>query len=194
MQSISLPKSVQSVGSATFKNCTSLTSASLGGNVDSISSSLFYGCINLQNAPSGSYIGDYAFYNCTSITSVNITRATYIGSYAFYGCSGITTIQFGQTLPAITIGSYAFAECSKLSRTSGFDYLVIPSNVQRIGNYAFYNCSAIKSVWFHDISWYCFKNGATTISIHIEDISRATAAQYLTEKYASYSWQSNLYL
>ena len=194
LQSISLPKSVQSVGSATFKNCTSLTSASLGGNVDSISSSLFYGCINLQNAPSGSYIGDYAFYNCTSITSVNITRATYIGSYAFYGCSGITTIQFGQTLPAITIGSYAFAECSKLSRTSGFDYLVIPSNVQRIGNYAFYNCSAIKSVWFHDISWYCFKNGATTISIHIEDISRATAAQYLTEKYASYSWQSNLYL
>lgn len=191
LQSISLPQSVRSVGSATFKNCTSLASASLGGAI-SIASYLFYGCVNLQNAPSGSYIGNYAFYNCASITSVDITMATDIGSYAFYGCSGITTISFGQTLPAITIGGYAFAECSKLSNTPGFKTLRIPDNVHSIGAYAFYNCSAIKSVWFNDTHWYCVKNGATTILMNTGDISRATAAQYLTEKYASYSWQHTL--
>ena len=45
----------------------------------------------LQLGNSVSYIGDYAFYNCSSLTRELVIpdSVTSIGSYAFYGCSGL---------------------------------------------------------------------------------------------------------
>ena len=38
-------------------------------------------------------IGDYAFYNCISLTSVTIGNSvTSIGNLAFYDCSGLTSV------------------------------------------------------------------------------------------------------
>ena len=103
-----MPKSVQSVGSATFKNCTSLTSASFGSKVDSISSYLFYGCVNLINAPIKNTIGDYAFYGCSSISSYNFGNVISIGTYAFYNCKGIKSAYLTR---AQSIGAFAFGGC-----------------------------------------------------------------------------------
>ncbi|MDR3263554.1 MAG: leucine-rich repeat protein [Clostridiales bacterium] len=55
----------------------------------------------------GTSIGDYAFYNCSGLTSITIpNNVTSIGSDAFDYCSGLTTI----TIPysVTSIGSYAF--------------------------------------------------------------------------------------
>lgn len=59
-------------------------------------------------------IGDYAFNNCTSITSVTIpSSVTSIGSRAFDGCTNLTSV----TIPdSVTyIGSNAFKDCTSLA-------------------------------------------------------------------------------
>ena len=52
-------------------------------------------------------IRSYAFYNCSSLTSVTIGNSvTSIGSYAFYYCSGLTSITIPNSVT--TIGKEAF--------------------------------------------------------------------------------------
>lgn len=53
---------------------------------------------------SGTQIGDYAFYNCTALSTINIPNVTSIGNYAFGNCN-LGNIN----LPKVTsIGQYAF--------------------------------------------------------------------------------------
>jgi len=82
------------------------------------------------------YIGDYAFYNCTEVEG-GLTlpgSLTAIGDYAFADCyqmSGSLVIPEGVT----TIGSYAFSG-------AGFPgTLTIPNTVTTIGDHAFMNCN-----------------------------------------------------
>ena len=84
-------------------------------------------------------IGDYAFRDCSGLTSVTIPDAvTSIGNYAFQDCSGLTSV----TIPdAVTsIGPAAFEYCS------GLTSVTIPNSVISIGNYAFCGCSGLTSV------------------------------------------------
>jgi len=59
-------------------------------------------------------IGDNAFYNSSSLTSVSIPSSiTFIGSYAFYNCSGLTSIHANSATPvSITLGSSVFSRVS----------------------------------------------------------------------------------
>ena len=83
-------------------------------------------------------IGDYAFYNCSSLTSVTIPNSvTSIGSYAFSGCSGLTSITIPNSVTRI--GNHAFRGCS------GLTSLTIPNSVTSIGDRAFYGCSGLSS-------------------------------------------------
>ena len=84
-------------------------------------------------------IGDYAFENTISVTSITIpSSVTRIGDYAFQQCSSMTTA----TLPGsiTSIGTRAFNDCSKLTGT------VIPNSVITIGADAFLNCTSLTSV------------------------------------------------
>ena len=84
-------------------------------------------------------IGAYAFYGCSSLTSLTLpSSVTSIGSSAFHGCSGLTSL----TLPSsvTSIGWSAFSGCS------GLTSLTLPSSVTEIGAYAFYGCSSLASL------------------------------------------------
>ena len=75
-------------------------------------------------------IGNSAFYDCSSLTSVTIPNSvTSIGSNAFQGCSGLTSV----TIPnSVTfIGNEAFIFCSGLTSVG------IPNSVTSIGRRAF---------------------------------------------------------
>ena len=55
-------------------------------------------------------IGDRAFYECTSLTSVEIPNSvTSIGHNAFSLCSSLTSVEIGNSVTSI--GDYAFSNC-----------------------------------------------------------------------------------
>lgn len=59
-------------------------------------------------------IGDYAFYKCYNLVSVNIPNSvTSIGYEAFSWCSSLTSITIPNSVTSI--GGYAFCSCSKLT-------------------------------------------------------------------------------
>ena len=60
-------------------------------------------------------IGDYAFCNCSGLTSVTIPDSvTSIGDYAFYNCSGLTSVTIGNGVTSI--GDCAFYYCDAIAR------------------------------------------------------------------------------
>jgi len=78
-------------------------------------------------------IGDYAFSDCSGLTSVTIPGSvTNIGDYAFYACPSLTnaTIANGVT----NIGIAAFCFCTNLSSVT------VPGSVTNIGDCAFFGC------------------------------------------------------
>ena len=84
-------------------------------------------------------IGDYAFYGCTGLSSIEIPNSvTSIGEGAFDGCSSLTSIELPNSVTSI--GIYAFAECS------GLTSIVIPNSVTSIGGSAFSECTGLTSV------------------------------------------------
>eukprot|EP01052_Picozoa_sp_SAG31_P034250 SAG31_NODE_3976_length_3702_cov_6.141549_1_plen_120_part_00 len=60
------------------------------------------------------HIGEFAFGECSSLTSVAMPASlTHIGESAFYGCLSLTSVAMPDS--AVThIGKYAFGGCSSL--------------------------------------------------------------------------------
>ncbi len=64
-------------------------------------------------------IGEYAFYNCSSLTSVVIPNSvTNIGDYVFYNCYGLTSVEIPNSVTSI--GMNAFRSCSSLTSVTSY--------------------------------------------------------------------------
>ena len=93
-------------------------------------------------------IGNYAFANCSGLTSVTIPNSvTSIGESAFSYCSGLTSVTIPNSVTSI--GDDAFGGCS------GLTSVTIGNSVTSIGNDAFNDCSGLKKVIVKDIAAWC---------------------------------------
>ena len=78
-------------------------------------------------------IGNFAFYNCKSLTSITIPDSvTSIELAAFNNCSSLTSITIPDSVTSI--GNSAFELCNKLSS------ITLSNNITSIGNWAFHGC------------------------------------------------------
>ena len=133
-----------------------------GSVCKSIGNYAFYNCSSLTSVTipdSVTSIGDRAFEGCSSLTSVTIgNNVRSIGSCAFYDCSSLTSVIIGNSVTSI--GNHAFSDCSSLTSVT------IGNNVRSIGSYAFYYCTSLTSITIPDsvtsIGGYAF-NGCSSL-------------------------------
>ena len=187
LTSIIIPNSVTRIGNYAFEGCSSLTSVVVeSGNtrydsrnncnaiIETASNTLIVGFKNSSIPNSVTSIGNYAFQECSGLTSITIPNSvTSIGNYAFHNCSGLISVTIPNSVTSI--GNSAFYGCSGLKKvvvpdiaawcgitfgSNPLSYahhlysdeyteikeLVIPNSVTDINNYAFSDCSGLTSV------------------------------------------------
>lgn len=163
--SINIPNTVTSIGVGAFYNvpnivysCTATGSPwgarSVNGYVDGYlvyadetkttllaCSTAAKGKIIIPNSVTS--IGDGAFDDCTSITSITIGNSvTSIGKLAFFGCTSLTSIKLPNTVTSIEYS--AFDKCSSITS------ITIPNSIKSIKKFAFYDCKKLKNVVIGD--------------------------------------------
>lgn len=175
--------SVTAIDSFAFSECSGLTSITIPKSISSIGANAFNGCSNLDTVyisdigawcninfywntsyqfsnpiryaehiyingvettdliipDSVTSISDHAFENCQILTNINIPNTvTSIGNYAFGNCRNLTCLEIPNSVT--TIGDYAFWYCINLPSVS------IGNSVTSLGSYAFAYCSGLKSI------------------------------------------------
>ena len=117
-----------------------------GYTVTSIGNFAFYDCTSLTSITipnSVTSISAYAFYNCTSFATVTFapgSQVTSIGNNAFYGCTSLTSITIPNSVTSIGVG--AFQSCT------GLTSITIPASVTSISDFAFQSCTLLATVTF----------------------------------------------
>ncbi len=77
-------------------------------------------------------VGDYAFYQCVTLSTISLPKATSMGEYAFSKCLTLRTVN----IPAMTsMGQYAFFECNNLEQ------IALKSKVNEIKEGTFKDCA-----------------------------------------------------
>ena len=170
LTSVRLPDSVTSIGNNAFYKCESLTSIIVSDNntsYKSIDGNLYsrdgktliqyaIGKKDISFTVPGSVtsIGNYAFHECTILTSVTIPDSvTSIGNYAFYRCTSLTSVIIPDSVTSI--GYNAFEGCASLTSVT------IPGGVTSIGDSAFYNCYSLTSIKYRgtEAEWESISKG-----------------------------------
>ena len=143
LTSIQMPQAILTgsyIASNYFNGCNNLSYILLPSTITSLYGSCFKDCYNFDfekaklTLNNYSYIGDYAFCNCSKLTDINNLNSMVKSIYAFtfYG-TGI----YNADLPYVThIYNNAFEKCFNLS------YVSIP-NCSYVADYAFSNCTEL---------------------------------------------------
>ena len=96
--------------------------------------------LDLSSYDDVSSIYQYAFYG-SSIEQVIIPASVVkIGNYAFSNCSALSSVSFAEGSLAKTLGTDVFSGCEYLTT------LEIPAHVEEIGNFTFFGCSRLVQV------------------------------------------------
>ena len=154
LKTLVLPLRLKSVNGHHFSNCDSLYSISVDEknpylcsdgsalyNKDKSELVFVYHTVRKMSIPSSvTKIGDYAFYNCTNLSSLTLPSGVKeIGFSAFQGCKSLTSV----TIPSGVkyISSFTFRDCESLR------FINLPSDLKYIGEEAFEGCTGLTSIY-----------------------------------------------
>ena len=121
-------------------------------------------------------IGAYAFAGATQINAIKLPATiTKIHEGAFSGASNLKNINFNELTALTEISEKAFAN-------TGLVDVVIPANVQKIGNEAFKDCAKLVSVKLSDkttsIGNFAFYNSVKLEKVYTDGITDLTIGNY----------------
>lgn len=160
-ETVTIPSSITEIGRTAFSGNKSIKSLVLEGNVN-IEEYAFSNCSleSVTFTDEQTTIMDYSFANNSKLTTVNgLDLLSVISAYSFYNSALVeitlkddvvlgnnafgsnSLLQIVNFLGDATIGSHAFAENAKLESVNS-----ISSAVINIGDYAFYNNTALVNI------------------------------------------------
>ncbi len=188
--SITIPASVYAIAASAFNRCSGLMSINvLSGNlcydsrnncnaiIRTENNSLVLGCMNTVIPPTVTGIGNYAFYGCTGLQTINLPDSiTSISGYAFDLCDNLNTV----TIPSgvVDIGQRALYSCDTI--------YMQPDSAPQIGSMPFDTnvyislpCGADDSYYDNSCEWQRYQS-----NIHEPTVQGINVT--LTENHSSY--------
>ena len=120
IQTLAMPDSVKYIRASVFSYSANLKEIRISSNLISV--------------------GAYAFSNCTSLVSVDLSASTMetLDSGAFKDCAGLKEVKFGKNITEIRDES--FYGCAALGE------VVLPNSLTSLGDKAFGGCTSLKSI------------------------------------------------
>lgn len=141
LTSIAFPNSVTAVGDYVFEGCASLRSASMGAGLKKLGCRMFFECSSLSNVNLGKVtdLDCLAFGYCTALKNIAIpkgTKAILDGTFGY--CTALQSVSIPSTVKEIAY--QAFLGCSALTTLS------LPQGLEKIYRYSFALCTGLKTV------------------------------------------------
>ncbi len=183
LESLLISNSVVTIGMDAFDECESLASIiveehnpvydsrnNCNAIIETNNKLLLLGCKNTIIPKDITTIGDFAFYSCFGLTSIEIPdNIIKIGGGAFCGCNGLTTLTIPNSVT--TIESNAFGSCS------GLRYIILPKSINKISASAFAWCTNLIDIYCYaetvpKTSSYAFENcNNENVILHVPETS-----------------------
>ncbi len=219
LETVLLPQSVEEIGTSCFYSCSALKTVNIKGEGDAnfnpqllkIGSNAFANCSKLttaKNLPDGlTHIGEYAFYNCTSLAGLTIPDSVIeIGDHAFTNTAFLNNLESQEVIYVnkhllkvstqvdgeltikegiITIADEALKDCAKISK------IIMYGDIKEIGKDAFLGCNGLTAVeykgtfdqWFEIVFENDYSSPMSHASaLHIENAAGAVKIPYGTTK------------
>lgn len=193
LTSITLPETIESIGSSAFQSCSKLTSIVIPDSVKIISNYTFAGCKSLTSVrlpQKLTTIGTSAFDRCTSLESIEIPfSVTTIYSGAFADCSKLKDVKISDLdawcsivvpgVSGLTNRRFFYNTWNLILNGVQVDNLVLPKGIKTV-NPGLFSCSTISSVTFpesvtkiDDFAFYgCKKLSTLKVTEGIEEIGK----------------------
>jgi len=123
-----------------FQNCDLIKEIKFTAEISDVGLKSFQKCSALSvcdfSASDSTIINQYAFQNCTSLTTFTVPDGVIkISAYTFDGCTALTTLAIPNTVE--TISACAFKNCA------GLTSITVPNSVTSIGGAAFAGCNGL---------------------------------------------------